>query len=184
MTGGVLVESLASLYIKTKDRGLLDLALRIARYSFRHRGEATGLVINEPDVGRWDSKVCTTEVESRPVAHARLSAGVDRTRNRRLRRRLGRRVLSGSPEGDPILSGLSRWKPAEDTTSAAVAEIYRTRLRMAQFRPQPNSSEYGENGQESRTLASSATGQGKPLAERDDIGASARPASSLRGICR
>ena len=110
MTGVVLVESLAWLYITTKDRGLLDLALRIARYSFRHRGQATGLVINEPDFGRWDSKVCTTEVEPRPVAHARLSAGVDRTRNRRLRRRLGRRVLSGSPEGDPILSGLSRWK--------------------------------------------------------------------------
>ena len=71
MTGGVLVESLAWLYIKTKDRGLLDLALRIARYSFRHRGQATGLVINEPDFGRWDSKVCTTEVEPRPVAHAR-----------------------------------------------------------------------------------------------------------------
>jgi hypothetical protein len=61
-SGGVLVESLAWLYAKTQDRELLDLALRIARYSFRHRGETTGLVINEPDFGRWDSKVCTTEV--------------------------------------------------------------------------------------------------------------------------
>jgi hypothetical protein len=58
----LLVESLAWLYAKTRDRGLLDLALRIARYSCRHRGETTGLVINEPDFGRWDSKVCTTEV--------------------------------------------------------------------------------------------------------------------------
>ena len=61
-SGGVLVESLAWLYSKTQDRGLLDLALRIARYSYRHRGPTTGLVINEPDFGRWDAKVCTTEV--------------------------------------------------------------------------------------------------------------------------
>lgn len=61
-SGGVLVESLAWLYAKTQDRGLLDRALRIARYSYRHHGQTTGLVINEPDFGRWDSKVCTTEV--------------------------------------------------------------------------------------------------------------------------
>jgi hypothetical protein len=61
-SGGVLVESLAWLFAKTQDRELLDLALRIARYSYGHRGRTTGLVINEPDFGRWDSKVCTTEV--------------------------------------------------------------------------------------------------------------------------
>lgn len=61
-SGGVLVESLAWLYAKTRDRDLLDLALRIARYSYGHRGETTGLVVNEPDFGRWDSKVSTTEV--------------------------------------------------------------------------------------------------------------------------
>jgi mannose/cellobiose epimerase-like protein (N-acyl-D-glucosamine 2-epimerase family) len=60
--GGILVESLAWLYKKTKDRELLDMALRIARYSYNHRGKATGLIINEPDKGRWDSKVCTAEV--------------------------------------------------------------------------------------------------------------------------
>lgn len=60
--GGVLVESLAWLYGKTKDPELLDMALKIARYSFNHRGEATGLLINDPDTSRWDSKVCTTEV--------------------------------------------------------------------------------------------------------------------------
>lgn len=61
-SGGVLVESLAWLFAKTQDQELLDLALRIARYSYGHRGQTTGLVVNEPDFGRWDSKVCTTEV--------------------------------------------------------------------------------------------------------------------------
>ena len=60
--GGVLVESLAWLYGKTHDRSLLDRALQIARYSHSHRGKSTGLVINDPDGGRWDSLVCTTEV--------------------------------------------------------------------------------------------------------------------------
>jgi hypothetical protein len=41
---------------------LLETALRVARYSYRHRGESTGLLRNEPDMGRWDAKVCTTEV--------------------------------------------------------------------------------------------------------------------------
>jgi hypothetical protein len=60
--GGVLVESLAWLYGKTKDRRLLEMALKIARYSFDRRGETTGLLVNDPDTNRWDSKVCTTEV--------------------------------------------------------------------------------------------------------------------------
>lgn len=60
--GGILVESLAWLYEKTKDPELLNMAIRIAGYSYSHRGKDTGLVINEPDKGRWDSKVCTTEV--------------------------------------------------------------------------------------------------------------------------
>jgi hypothetical protein len=41
---------------------LLDTALRIARYSFSHRNPSTGLVPNEPDMGRWDSRVCTSEI--------------------------------------------------------------------------------------------------------------------------
>ena len=38
------------------------MALRIGKYSYDHRGEKTGLIVNEPDKGRWDSKVATTEV--------------------------------------------------------------------------------------------------------------------------
>lgn len=60
--GGVLVETLAWLY---RDTGLaddLDLARRIAGYSFGHRNASTGLLPNEPDHGRWDSQVCTSEV--------------------------------------------------------------------------------------------------------------------------
>lgn len=60
--GAVLVESLAWLYSKTNDQSLVDQALTIAGYSYRHRGEVTGLVVNNPDGGRWDSKVCTTEI--------------------------------------------------------------------------------------------------------------------------
>jgi hypothetical protein len=61
-SGGILAESLAWLYAKTRDPDLLGTALRIARYSYRHRGAETGLVVNEPDKGRWDAKVSTTEV--------------------------------------------------------------------------------------------------------------------------
>ncbi len=60
--GGVLAESLAWLYSKTGDSGLLDTALSIARYSYTHRDAVTGLVPNEPNMERWDSRVCTTEV--------------------------------------------------------------------------------------------------------------------------
>ena len=60
--GGILSESLAWLYGKTGDEKLADLALRIARYSYGHRDPTTGLVKNEPDMGRWDAKVATTEV--------------------------------------------------------------------------------------------------------------------------
>jgi hypothetical protein len=61
-SGGILVESIAWLYAKTGERDLVTLALNIARYSHSHRGESTGLVKNEPDFGRWDSKVSTTEI--------------------------------------------------------------------------------------------------------------------------
>ena len=60
--GGVLVESLAWLHTKTEDDALVEQALKIAQYSYRHRGESTGLIANNPDGGRWDSLVCTTEV--------------------------------------------------------------------------------------------------------------------------
>jgi len=61
-SGGILVESIAWLYSKTKDTELLENALKIARYSYSHSGKSTGLVINQPDFNRWDSKVCTTEI--------------------------------------------------------------------------------------------------------------------------
>ncbi len=60
--GGILVESLCWLHAKTEDPTLLETALKIANYSDRHRGPETGLVVNNPDVTRWDSRVCTTEV--------------------------------------------------------------------------------------------------------------------------
>ncbi len=60
--GGILAESLAWLHGKTGEGDALELARRIAGYSYGHRGESTGLVRNEPDHGRWDSKVCTTEI--------------------------------------------------------------------------------------------------------------------------
>lgn len=60
--GGILSESLAWLYRKTGDSDLQKTALQIARYSYCHRDASTGLVPNEPDMGRWDSKVCTTEI--------------------------------------------------------------------------------------------------------------------------
>jgi hypothetical protein len=60
--GAVMVESLAWLHHKTGDPALLDQALKMARYSFNHRGKTTGLLINNPDTNRWDFRVCTTEV--------------------------------------------------------------------------------------------------------------------------
>ncbi len=61
-SGGILVESLTWLYGKTGERDLVTQALNIARYSHSHRGESTGLAKNEPDFGRWDSRVSTTEI--------------------------------------------------------------------------------------------------------------------------
>lgn len=60
--GGVLVETAAWLARRTGEAELAETACRIARYSYEHRGYATGLLQNEPDHGRWDSLVCTTEV--------------------------------------------------------------------------------------------------------------------------
>ncbi len=61
-SGGILAESLTWLYAKTGEGDLLETALRIARYSYSHRNPTTGLIPNEPDFGRWDSKVCTSEI--------------------------------------------------------------------------------------------------------------------------
>ena len=63
-SGGIIVESLCWLAAKTgnKDPTLTDLALRVARYSYRHRDEKTGLLSNQPFQRRWDYGVSTTEV--------------------------------------------------------------------------------------------------------------------------
>src|SRR5690606_34284161 len=37
-------------------------AMSIARYSYSHRNEITGLLINNPTKDRWDGHVTTTEV--------------------------------------------------------------------------------------------------------------------------
>ncbi len=76
--GGVLAESLAFLFAREGDAEARDLALRIARYSASHRGPS-GLVRNEPDYGRWDSRVCTTEIGlwAMCLLHARVLCGGD-----------------------------------------------------------------------------------------------------------
>lgn len=60
--GGILVESLAWLFARTRDARLIELAGLMARYSFVHRGAATGLLINNPTETRWDGHTCTSEV--------------------------------------------------------------------------------------------------------------------------
>lgn len=60
--GGVLVESLAWLAVRESDADALELARRVARYSFNHRGPATGLVENNPSTTRWDKHTATTEI--------------------------------------------------------------------------------------------------------------------------
>lgn len=63
--GGILVESLAWLDAHTghQDASLRERALRVARYSFQHRGEKTGLLQNQPGPEkRWDYYASTTEV--------------------------------------------------------------------------------------------------------------------------
>jgi hypothetical protein len=63
--GGVLVESLCWLSAKTghADPWLRDRALAVARFSFQHRGDKTGLLQNQPGPEqRWDYYASTTEV--------------------------------------------------------------------------------------------------------------------------
>ncbi len=63
--GGVIVESLSWLYAQTgfRDESLKDLAMRVARFSFRYRDATTGLLRNQPGPEkRWDYYASTTEV--------------------------------------------------------------------------------------------------------------------------
>lgn len=60
-SGGILAETLCWLYGKTGDEGLVEKARRVARFSFGHRGERTGLIENNPTHTRWDKHISTTE---------------------------------------------------------------------------------------------------------------------------
>lgn len=59
--GGILVETACQLHDWTGDAGLLDLARRMAGYSFRHRNPTTGLLENNPTQTRWDKHIATSE---------------------------------------------------------------------------------------------------------------------------
>lgn len=60
--GGILIEGLCWLHARKPDPSQVDLALRMARFSFNYRNPKTGLVENNPTVTRWDKHVSTTEV--------------------------------------------------------------------------------------------------------------------------
>ncbi|MBX3426208.1 MAG: hypothetical protein KF688_11050 [Pirellulales bacterium] len=62
--GGVIAESLcwlAAKDVEDKD-ALIETALKVARYSAAQRGEATGLIRNQPVQRRWDYKSASSEV--------------------------------------------------------------------------------------------------------------------------
>jgi hypothetical protein len=63
-SGGILVESLAWLAGASEDDepALVELARRVAGFSFAHRGESTGLLCVEPLGEQWTSRCSTTEV--------------------------------------------------------------------------------------------------------------------------
>lgn len=61
--GGVIIESLCWLARKTGDHTLVNLALKVARYSYSSRDSTTGLLRNQSGPHqRWDYHNCTTEV--------------------------------------------------------------------------------------------------------------------------
>lgn len=60
--GGILAESLCWLGKRTGDKSVVDLALKVAGFSYRNRNLSTGLIENNPSVTRWDKHVSTTEV--------------------------------------------------------------------------------------------------------------------------
>lgn len=61
-SGGILVESMAWLYARTHERGLAELALNIARYTFMQRSPTTGLLPVASQARDWCRHTCTTEV--------------------------------------------------------------------------------------------------------------------------
>ncbi len=60
--GGILAESLCWLARRAGDAAAADQALRVARFSWSFRGEATDLPPVSPLIERWDRHACTTEV--------------------------------------------------------------------------------------------------------------------------
>jgi len=60
--GGILIESLAWLYARTRERHLIDLARRMAAFSFGHRHPATDLLRITSTSSRWEGHTITTEV--------------------------------------------------------------------------------------------------------------------------
>lgn len=60
--GGMVIHMLSWLYGKTQDETLAEEAMLVAGYSFRHRGDDTGLLINSPGKDRWDGNASSTEV--------------------------------------------------------------------------------------------------------------------------
>ncbi|MGI5816582.1 MAG: hypothetical protein ACOX9R_00620 [Armatimonadota bacterium] len=60
--GGLLIDAAGWLHQRRPDRALVETAARIARWSFSHRGAATGLLENNPTETRWDKHMATTEV--------------------------------------------------------------------------------------------------------------------------
>lgn len=60
--GGILVESLAWLYTRTRERSAADLALRIARFTFEHRAPLTGLIPVSSMAKSWERYTSTTEI--------------------------------------------------------------------------------------------------------------------------
>ena len=114
--GGVLAETLAWLSAKGGDRALAEMALRMARFSWGHRGPETNLVENSPVFDRWDKYVCTTEVglwagsllraadltgvaEFEAIARQAVAAYLERGYDAEAGRYFGRlRVADGTPE--------------------------------------------------------------------------------------
>jgi len=60
--GAVLAESFCYLGQRRDEDRWVDLALDVARWSFKHRDPDTGLLSNNPTKKRWDQQVCTSEI--------------------------------------------------------------------------------------------------------------------------
>lgn len=61
-SGGILVESLAWLFARTRDRRLIETARQVALFSHEQRHSYTGLIPIAPTSRGWKSYIATTEV--------------------------------------------------------------------------------------------------------------------------